>query len=151
MEDSLFRFQKYIKLEMSYDFEQNTIDDFKRLIGNMYNDNKKSFDVSDFSYLFKFENLTQNAKTTFLENSCNIKFTSITVNQILHRDTKPFTLNLKVRENLKHISLHYVAFSDCYTEYKEEDSENYYFEKDEVKYEFKKLKLKSCNISVQSI
>ena len=151
MEDSLLRFEKHIKLAMTFDFKQDSVDNFKRLIGDLYNQGNNSFDISDFAYLFKIEDLTDKARINFLETSCNIKFTSITVNQILHRDTKPFTLNLKVRDNLKHISLHYVAFSDFYTEYKEEDSENYYFEKDEVKYEFKKLKLKSCNISVQSI
>ena len=151
MEDNLFRFIKHVKLVMLEDFEQNIIDDFKRLIGDLYNQQKTSFDISDFSHLFKFENLTKTAKTNFVDNDCNIKFISMNVNQIHHREDEPFTLNLKVRDNLKHINVWYVVFSDCYTSYKEEDNENYYFEKDEVKYEFNKQKLKNCNISVQSI
>lgn len=136
---------------MTADFEQNTVDDFSRLIGNLYNQQKMSFDISDFSYLFKFENLTKTAKKEFIENDCNIKFIFMNVNQILHRDDKPFKLNLKVRDNQKHINVWYVVFSDCYTSYKEEDNENYYFEKDNVKYKFNKQKLKNCNISVQVI
>jgi hypothetical protein len=151
MDDKLFRFIKHVKLVMTEDFEQNTVDDFRRLIGNLYNQSKTSFDISDFSYLFKFENLTKTAKTNFINNYCNIKFTSMSVNQVHHRDDTPFTLNLKVRDNLKHIYVWYVLFSDYYTIHKEEDNEIYYFEKDDVKYEFNKQKLKNCNISVQSI
>lgn len=151
MDKYLFRFEKHIKLAMTYDFEQNTVDDFKRLIGNMYNDRKQSFDISDFSHLFKIENLTKTARINFIETDCNIKFTSMNVNQIFHRNDTPFTLNLKVRDSLNHINVWYVAFSDYYTNYQEDDNENYYFEKDEVKYEFNKLKLENCNIKVQSI
>lgn len=151
MNSNLFRFVKNVKLIMTADFEQNTVDDFSRLIGNLYNQQKTSFDISDFAYLFKYENLTKTAKTEFIENDCNIKFTSMNVNQVLHRDATTFRLNLKVRDNLKHINVWYVVFSDCYTSYKEEDNENYYFEKDGVKYEFNKQKLMNCNISVQSI
>ena len=53
MEDNLFRFVKHIKLIMLEDFEQNTIDDFKRLIGDLYNQQKTSFDISDFSYSYE--------------------------------------------------------------------------------------------------
>ena len=151
MDDSRFRFIKHVKLFMVEDFEKGTFDNFRTLISDLYNSQKTSFDISDFSYLFKFENLTKTAIINFVENDCNIKFTSMSVNQIHHRDDKPFTLNLKVRDNLKHINVWYVLFSDYYKNYKAKDGDTYFFEKDEIKYEFKKSRLNDCNIIVQSI
>lgn len=150
MEDSLLRFEKHIKLAMTLDFKQDSVDNFKRLIGDLYNQGKNSFDISDFAYLFKIEDLTDKARIGFLETSCNIKFTSITVNQVFHRDDKPFTLNLKVRDNLKHINVWYVSFSDFYN-FKDEDDTILYASKNDIDFEFNKERLKNCNIKWQTM
>lgn len=150
MSDNLLRFEKHIKLVMTTDFNQNTVDNFKRLIGDLYNQHKTSFEISDFSHLFKIEDLTNKARIDFLESNCNIKFTSIIVNQVFHRDDKPFTLNLKVRDNLKHLNVWYIAFSDFYN-FKDEDDTNIYASKNDIDFEFNKERLKNCNIKWQTM
>jgi hypothetical protein len=149
MKDSLLRFEKHINLEMVVDFDVRTTDIFKSFIGDLRNQGKQQFEISDFSHLFKIENLTDEARINFIETSCNIKFISMNVNQVFHRDDKPFTLNLKVRDKLNHVNVWYVAFSDSY-DFNDEDDKIIYASKNDIDFEFNKERLKNCNIKWQT-
>ena len=144
MTETRVRFIKNAKLSMISDFNENTVKSFTDLV---HNSQKTNLEISDFYHLFDISKLTKVARTNYIDNDCNIKFTSMTVNQVEHMNSKPFV----IKDKLYHVEVWYVAFSDLYTIYEDDDSQTYYFEKDEVKYEFNKEKLKSCNISVQVI
>jgi hypothetical protein len=142
MTKKLLRFERCRKLNLLLDFKQPAIDKFKSFINEIYNQGKSNFEVKDFAHIFEYSDLNIQSKNLFTNNTCQIKFEKI-IPKLTARE-EPFTLDQKVRDDLRYINVYFMLLSASF-EFKEED-DVFYFMYNGSEREISKSHLKLCNI-----
>lgn len=122
IEKTTVRFLRQVSLSLNNDFNQTVKDAIYREIGNMYNNQIKIVSVDDFLHLFKFENLTSNAKINLLENDFKIDFKTMSLDFEYHKDTNGVQLSIKNRDSFKFMGYYrFICFSDYFNLISEDD------------------------------